>query len=109
MALSRETYDYGHAGALGEGAEDEQGDGDHPALCAALDAARHDDDEGDEGAQLDDDAEGDEEADGAPHVAEGRVLDAVGGAREGNALARDGRAAAMEAVRVFARAILGGC
>jgi hypothetical protein len=83
------TYYNSHAGALDNGAEEKHAGCDLPACCAALDAAADNDDEGDEGAQFDDDGEGDEEADGAPHVAEGRVLLTVAGSREWDAGAFD--------------------
>jgi hypothetical protein len=83
------TYYDGHAGALDDGAEEQHAGCDLPARRAPLDAAADNDDEGDEGAQFDDDGEGDEEANCAPHIAEGRVLFAVARAWEGDAGARD--------------------
>lgn len=70
-------------------------------------AARKNHHEGDQRTQLDDDTERGEEADCPPHVAEGGVLGAIAVAGEGNAGTFDGRAAAVEAVGVFAFAVLG--
>jgi hypothetical protein len=83
------TYYNGHAGALDDGAEEKHTGCDLPACCASLDATADNDDERHEGAEFDDDGEGDEEADGAPHVAEGRVLLAVAGSWEGDTGAFD--------------------
>ena len=101
----KDTYHDGHAGALDDGAEREDANGYLPACGATLDSAGDNDDEGDDGAELDDDAERGQETDGPPHVAEGRVLCAVAHLGKGDTGARDGGAATVEAVRVFALAV----
>jgi hypothetical protein len=84
------AYHNSHASTLHDSAEHEHADSDLPSSSPTLYATGDDDDEGDQCAELDDDAEGDEEANGSPHVTEGRVLGAVGASREGNAGTRDG-------------------
>jgi hypothetical protein len=69
-------------------------------------ATGHDDNKADQCAQLNDHAEAHQKPNGAPHVAEGGIFVAVGGAREGNAVPSFRRAAGVEAVGVFSLAIL---
>lgn len=101
-----QTYHNRHASALDDGAEDQHTNDDAPALHPPLHTTGDDDNKADQRAQLDDDAEAHHEAHGAPHVAERGVLVAVGGAWEGDAVARLGRAARVQAVGVFSLAVL---
>ena len=99
------TYYNGHGSTLNEGAKRQDAHGDLPSSSPALYAARDDDDKGDNGAQFDDDTKRGEEANGAPHVAERRVLCAVARLGKWNTGTRDGGAASVQAVRVFALAV----
>lgn len=91
--LNEGTYHDSHASALDDGAEDQHTHYNTPALHPPLDSTSDDDDKADQCTQLNHNAETHQEANRAPHVAEGGVFVAVGDAREGDAVARLGRAA----------------
>jgi hypothetical protein len=100
------TYDNSHAGTLDHSAEQQHTSCNLPACGAPLHAAADNDDEGYQRAQLDDDSERDQESDGAPHIAKRRVFRAVAGPRERDARVFDYGTATMEAIGIFALAVL---
>lgn len=110
MRYVRWTYYDGHPDALDEGGEEQERGNDLPPCGATLDTPCDDHDEGDERAEFDGDVKGDEEADSAPHVAEGFIGAALFFAGESDVfgLVRDVGVAAVEAVGEFATVVVLG-
>lgn len=106
IMLCAKTYHYSHAGTLYYSAKGQYASCNLPSRCSSLYATTDDYYEGYEGAEFHDDAEGNKKANCSPHIAKSMICFTVRVAREGNTDTCDGRAAAVQAIRVLAFAIL---
>lgn len=102
----RVTYYNSHSSTLHKSGEDQQRGDDLPALGPALHTTCYYYGESDQGAKLSDNIKGDQEPDRPPHAAEVAILLAVGRLRERYTCTFDGRTALVEAIGVFALAVL---